>query len=236
MLQRTSIQSAAVARSYLFRTRTATNNCTKWRQRPHHCFSSAASPSNGDDTNEDNASLSTSSVDFFDILNIPRRFSINDSEIKSNYRRLMNELHPDKHTTGKSMEERQQIEDQASQVTQAYQVLKYPHERAMHLLQLVEHPMEETSNGDLVGGAFLMEMMELRESIDSLVANESDSDSESGITKKLKDLVTHTKDEISKLCDELDIAFQAENYDTAIELTAKLQYWNRIEETINEKL
>ena len=234
MLRRPIIQTAAVARPFLFRTRIAASDNTKWRQ--SYCFSTLASPSSDDDMDEDIAS-STKPVDFFNVLNIPRRFTIDEDEIKSNYRRLMNELHPDKHSnniSGKSLDELQQIEDQASQVTQAYQILKYPHERAMHLLELVEHPMDETSNGNLVGGAFLMEMMELRESIDNLVVNDTDGNCSN--REKLQELILHIKDEITKLCEEFDNAFQEQNYQKAIELTAKLQYWNRIEETINEKL
>ena len=193
-------------------------------------FSSAAAQ--GDDNSDESFSSSTQ-VDFFEVLNIPRRFAIDEEEMKSNYRSLMGELHPDKHTI-KSIDEKQFIDDQASRVTHAYQILKFPHERAVHLLELVNHPMEETSKGNLVGNMFLMEMMEFRETIDSIVNDKNDDDSVKH--KKLQEMLHKAEQEIDSLCNELDAAFHDESYDNAIELTAKLQYWNRIEETINEKL
>ena len=56
----------------------------------------------------------------------------------------MSNLHPDRHTL-KSIDEQDHYRHQASQVTRAYSILRTPHERALHLIQLTGKTIEESS-------------------------------------------------------------------------------------------
>ena len=105
--------------------------------------------------------------DSFRILGLPRTFQLSEEDLKQSYRQLMKSYHPDLHTS-KPLPERERIEEMASQVTSAFQILKQPHTRATHLLDLVGTPMEETSSSDLVGMEFLM-----RESVEKLSPSSS---------------------------------------------------------------
>jgi len=70
-----------------------------------------------------------------------------------------------------------------------------------------------------------MEIMEIREEVEH-----ASSDNE------LRPLLQSCKKQQSELFDELAKMFQEERVDDAKHLTAKLQYWDRIEETILEKI
>lgn len=55
----------------------------------------------------------------------------------------MTELHPDRHTL-KPTDEQERLNNEASKVSRAYDVLRNPHTRATHLLELLGRPMDET--------------------------------------------------------------------------------------------
>lgn len=161
----------------------------------------------------------------FAILGLEPSMNIDASQLKAAYLRLMNTAHPDRHTS-KSPEDRQALEQQASAVTAAYQRLKTAHTRAAHLLELHGHAMEETRSGtNVVGGDFLMEIMELRESIQNMADDET-----------LRAAMQENQKRLQVTCEDLAAAINAQDFEQARELTARLQYWNRVEETIREKM
>lgn len=56
----------------------------------------------------------------------------------------MSRLHPDLHRN-ESEEEQDDIHDQASNVTRAYRILNDPQHRALHLLEIMGKPLDETA-------------------------------------------------------------------------------------------
>lgn len=165
-----------------------------------------------------------SSDDYFQVLGIKKSYSLSLEELKSSYKKLMVEIHPDRHSL-KPIEERQSIADLASNVTRGYAVLKDNHARALHLLKLEGSPMEDTISGSIVGQEILMMVMELREDVDLATKNED-----------LKSIRDDNTKRIREVCHEIGIAFEHNDLDEAKRLTAVLQYWNKIEEEILEKL
>jgi molecular chaperone HscB len=164
-----------------------------------------------------------SSSNFFDVLGLPSSFSVNEEELRSVYRQLMKEYHPDKHSN-KSPEDQNALEARASAVTRAYDTLKSPHSRSVHLLEVLGRPLEEAVSGELVGNEFLMDVMELREDVDRTAPG------------SLEPLLQENLVRVDETIQELVAAFAEESLDHALELTARLQYWNRIHETIREKM
>ena len=77
----------------------------------------------------------------------------------------------------------------------------------------------------MVDGQFLMEIMETREIID----NTNDVD-------QLKVLSETNTNEMKDAYAELQTAFQENNIQRVKELIASLQYWKRIEDTIQDKI
>lgn len=136
----------------------------------------------------------------------------------------MNKFHPDRHTL-KSDLEKEAAAEEATRISRSYGVLQDDHERALHLLELGGMPMEENVSGDIVGQAFLFEIMELREEVDNANSN-----------VKLKELLSDNRKRISDTCEKLGDAFHDNNFTEAKRLTAILQYWKRIDELIIEKI
>lgn len=164
-------------------------------------------------------------INSFQVLNLPQTFNIDKNELKRSYRTLMNNYHPDKHSNLPPAELLEQ-EHRASVVTRAFDVLKDDHTRAIHLLEVLgKSVLDEAANGQLVGSEFLMYIMEIREEIQ--LTNED---------RTLKRMLLENKQRQDQTCDELSQAFESEQYQIALELTARLQYYHRIDETIRDKI
>lgn len=160
----------------------------------------------------------------FRVFDLPLRFSIDEIELRNHYRKLMAQHHPDRQRH--SSDEDSKVM-KASTITRSYEKLRHKHSRAMHLMELLGHAVDESSSGDLVGPGFLMEMMEAREDVDGI------SD---GADDQLQPLLEQNKRRMDNIALELDQAVEERDFETAIRLTARLQYLNRLEETIREKM
>ena len=133
----------------------------------------------------------------------------------------MRDLHPDKQQ-GKNLADQKELEQQAAAITNAYDTLKRPHVRATHLLELLGFPIEGTGT---LSGDFLAQIMRVREEIDA-----ARSDVE------MKPLFDANVRRIDQTCRDLEAAFQTKDMNKALQLTAELQYWNRIDETLRDKM
>jgi len=101
---------------------------------------------------------------YFDLLGIPTHFNVDLSVLDANYRKIQNEVHPDKFVTA-SASERLQSMQKATMTNEAYQTLKHPTSRARHLLELQGIATLEESNTAMPAD-FLMTQMEWRENIE----------------------------------------------------------------------
>mmetsp|Transcript_24347 Transcript_24347/g.59607 ORF Transcript_24347/g.59607 Transcript_24347/m.59607 type:complete len:217 (+) Transcript_24347:84-734(+) len=198
----------------------ARTNYNAWNRCSIAAFSATAAfpePNN-------NSATDTDLMDSFQTLGVSRRFGLQQSELKLKYHTLMNEYHPDKHQD-KSLEERLLIDEKAASITHAFQTLSHPSLRAKHLLTLLGNPIEETSKTDLVGMDFLLQVMELQESVEAAPA------------ENMEPLWKETQIHIGSLLDELTVAFDETRDETTAKYNvAKLQYWYRIESLIHEKM
>jgi molecular chaperone HscB len=161
---------------------------------------------------------SSQADDAFRIFDLPHRFSVDEDALKSSYRTLMAEHHPDKDPQNSDGKE-------AAIVTRAYDLLRHKHTRATHLLEVLGRPLEESSTSSIVGSGFLFEIMELREAVDCTDTDEA-----------LRPLWKENQVRIGENCKALSEAIDREDLDEALQLTARLQYWNRIDETIRDKM
>ena len=139
----------------------------------------------------------------------------------------MAQYHPDRHHSLRDPVELESFHNMSSSITRAYDVLADPHSRAEHLLELQGEAITENC-GSLVAndGMLLMEVMEIREEID-------DAEEDAEVLRKL---LVQNEERIGNTCTELADAFESDNMDEARRLTARLQYWKRIEEKIVDKM
>lgn len=163
-------------------------------------------------------------VDHFDILGVERTYAVPIDELKSRYKHLMKELHPDRYATAPKDVATQKAA-MATNVTRAYSVIGDPLSRALHLLDLHGSPIQESNDQSLVDHDLLLEVMEIREQIE----NASTDD-------EMKPMFQSTVARKDELIGQLATAFRENRISDAKLLTAKLQYWTRIEETIVNKM
>jgi Fe-S protein assembly co-chaperone HscB len=190
---------------------------------------SSTSHTNGDGYGDSNKKRR----DAFRIFSLPYKFQIDEDALRATYRSIMKDLHPDMQHQNRSDSVENQHEDVAVQgvteamdpsvVTDAYYMLRRPHIRATHLLEILGYPLKEEANE--VHEDFLMEIMELRHEIEA-----ADTDVE------LRPLFDANLQRIAETCQLLHTAFETHNVDTAWKLAGELQYWNRIDETLREKM
>lgn len=185
---------------------------------PCECLRSLSSASGSE------AARRSPPIDHFRTLDLPRGYLVDPSELRSVYRSLMSQYHPDRHSL-KSADEQERLTAASADVTTAYTVLSDPHGRAEHLLEIHGRPITE-GDGDLVDSELLVEVMEIREEIS---AAEMDAD-------VLRTLLSENSERTDATVEALGRAFQDEDFDGARRLTARLQYWRRIEEKVSEKL
>ena len=163
--------------------------------------------------------------DHFALLNAERRYDLCEQQLTRSYKLLMGEAHPDRH--GNSSEaERLAAADHAAAITDAYSILRAPHQRAVHLLDLLGAPLDEETNSDVLGPAFLMQVMEAREELEDAAADPT----------RLQALREANTAAVGALHGDLVAAFAGLDLERARALTAQLQYLQRIEEEIHERM
>ncbi|MDD9939271.1 MAG: Fe-S protein assembly co-chaperone HscB [Myxococcales bacterium] len=101
-------------------------------------------------------------MDPFATLGLPRRYELDRGELEARYRELQKALHPDRHA-GASASQRRMSLARAVEVNDAYRALKDDLRRAEALLSLYGGKAEP--EGGAADPEFLMEVMELRESL-----------------------------------------------------------------------
>ena len=106
-------------------------------------------------------------------------------------------------------------------------MLRAPHLRAAHLLELLGAPLNEETGGDVLGADFLMHVMEVREELE-----EADSHG-----PRLLELRAANQQAMAELHAQLRSAFDVTpDFEAARKLTARLQYLQRIEEEVHARL
>lgn len=106
-----------------------------------------------------NATMRTS---YFAVLDLEPRFAIDPEQLERAYRSVATRVHPDRYATAPASEQRHTLA-LAADANEAYRTLKKPASRAAHLLKL--RGIEVNAKGVAVTPAFLLEQMELRESL-----------------------------------------------------------------------
>ncbi len=100
----------------------------------------------------------------FDLFGVAQRFAQDRAVLDTRWRALQAEVHPDKFAADGAAAQRVAVQ-WAVRVNEAYQRLKDPLKRAAYLCELAGQPIN-AENNTAMPGAFLMQQMEWRESLD----------------------------------------------------------------------
>ena len=162
------------------------------------------------------------SKNHFELFGLPVTFVIDADALSDRYRDLQRVVHPDRYASATAQERRLSLQ-QATLVNEAYEILKDPLRRATYLLRL--HDGDVNTPPDAISDpAFLMEQMELRETLAQV-------DSQTDPLAALDTLMGQVNRMIQTLVGQLAVQFEEgtpEALRQARESVAKLQFLNKL--------
>lgn len=148
---------------------------------------------------------------YFELFDISPGFDIDLSRLKTKYRQLQQQYHPDQQTD----QSHNQALQQSSQINQAYQTLMHADSRAAYLLQLNKQDGGlENSIGDL---DFLQHALELREQLEEAASSE-----------QLDSLRLEVNQWLEALSREFRIDLEQQDWVDARDTTRKLRFIQRV--------
>jgi molecular chaperone HscB len=106
---------------------------------------------------------------YFELFGLPASFELDTALLSKRYLELQRTVHPDKYANATDRERRMSVQ-QAAIINEAFNTLKSPLGRARYLLALHGLEVNDESN-TVMDTAFLMQQMELRESLEEIGGN-----------------------------------------------------------------
>lgn len=153
----------------------------------------------------------------FDVLGLPARYALDPAVLEARVRDLQRALHPDKHTKGTPAERRVAL-SRAVSVNEAHRALRDDLSRAAALLRVRGRDAKES--GGVAEPAFLMEVMELRETLGEARAARD--------LERVRKLATEVGASMSASSATLADALDAKNdLDRAEAELSKMRYYRR---------
>ena len=144
-------------------------------------------------------------VDYFEALEMPRRFALEAETLQEAFHQANRRLHPDRFA-GHSDEEKQCSLSWSSLANTAYRALKDPDARARYLLNLLGHTTNEAEKKK-VPAELAEEYFEMQEAL-----AEGDAEPLQALAERLKAIEERTGEVLNALRGECDVAL-AENAD-----------------------
>ncbi|NOI56273.1 co-chaperone HscB [Vibrio coralliilyticus] len=169
-------------------------------------------------------------MNYFELFGLPSQFQLDGSLLSSQFRELQKRFHPDNFASA-SERDRLMAVQKASEINDAYQVLKSPLSRAEYMLAEngVDIRGEQQTMSDPM---FLMEQMELREELEDIPSSSEPEDALFDFDNKVSKIYKqHLKSVEQELNDGLWL--QAAERVRKLKFIAKLK--NEIE-LVEEKL
>ena len=169
---------------------------------------------------------STLTQNHFELFSLPQRYALERAELDARYRNLQRSVHPDRFASSSDRERRISMQ-QATQINEAYEVLKDPLKRGRYLLELRGHAIEprDSSHQD---SAFLMQQMELRETL-------ADIRQQDDPLRALDELAQTVRSQFRALESNLAQALDgnADN-ERALTLVLRMQFFQRLQQEMQE--
>ncbi|WFB47653.1 co-chaperone HscB [Vibrio coralliilyticus] len=138
-------------------------------------------------------------MNYFELFGLPSQFQLDGSLLSSQFRELQKRFHPDNFASA-SERDRLMAVQKASEINDAYQVLKNPLSRAEYLLAEngVDIRGEQQTMSDPM---FLMEQMELREELEDIPSSSEPEDAlfdfDSKVSKMYKQHLKSVEQELN---------------------------------------
>jgi len=156
----------------------------------------------------------------FSLFELPLAFDLDLAELSRRYLTLQKTVHPDNFASGTESERLQAVQ-RAGQVNDAFAILKSPLLRAQYLLTL--NGIEPEKNATISEPSFLMQQMEMRESLESASAKED-------ALTAVEDAIDEIDDVYRSFLNKIKNGFAeaSPDYREINDNVLKLQFFNRL--------
>lgn len=157
---------------------------------------------------------------------MPVSFELDLQDLSQRYRELLRAVHPDKFANASDHERRLSVE-KAALINDAYQTLKSPQRRARYMLELQSVSFDDEKDMAL-DPAFLMEQIELRESLAELPQQDDPLTSLNKIMADIKERISGVLNDIAGqlVSEELD----DKQKNSVKQLIHKMQFLNKLQQ------
>lgn len=139
-------------------------------------------------------------LNYFEFYDLPIQFSPDDNAVKTKFYALSKKFHPDFYAN-ESDEKQQEVLDLSTLNNKAYQTLSNPNRRLKYVLEL--KGIISTDEGYVLPQSFLMEMMDVNESIMDLEL-EPDAEKLAHVIEEVNAVENQLKNELTMLTKQLD--------------------------------
>jgi molecular chaperone HscB len=160
----------------------------------------------------------------FELFGLAPAYALETDALERSYREIQSRVHPDRFAHAGDAERRASLQ-WTTRVNEAYRTLKDPVQRARHLLELHGVDVAFETNTAMPSD-FLMQQMELRESLEEAAAKK-DSSRLDLLRKNLGKSRLSLQQEIAEAIDA------KKDYAAAAGLVRKLQFLDRLDEEID---
>lgn len=165
------------------------------------------------------------SQNYFELFGLKPTFAIDRASLQGEQRRLQASYHPDRHVNASDRDKRLSMQV-ASWINQAFETLQDPVKRSRYLLEISDADLPDDSATTSDTG-FLMEQLELRETVESCREHEDGLRRSEQIESKLEQRA-------SELAADFVSAYDASDFDNAIRAYQKMQFIQRIQQQLGE--
>ena len=163
---------------------------------------------------------------YFQLFQLPEKFSVDIAKLDENYRLLAAQCHPDKFASKSAFEQKQAMM-MAATVSEAYRILSNPLDRAAYLLQQCGIEADAPEHTQF-SPEFLIQQMQWREEIEEArQTNNADM-----LTQLAKDI----KHEQQQLMQTLNTAFELNHLEQAADLVRQARFLTKLIAEINLSL
>jgi molecular chaperone HscB len=162
------------------------------------------------------------SKNYFELFGMPVGFLLDGGELSARYRELQKVVHPDRFAAAGQQSQRLSLQG-ATLVNEAYATLKDPLKRAQYLLGLKGVDVSAGKH-TLNDPAFLMQQMELRE---SLAAVRASTDPQARVHELLREIGGMIRTQVAQLAVQFEDA-SAEQLAAAAQTVQKMQFLNKL--------
>lgn len=162
----------------------------------------------------------------FELFELPVSFELDLQDLSQRYRELQRAAHPDKFANASDHERRLSVE-KAAAINEAYQTLKSPQQRARYMLELQSVSFDDEKDTAL-DSAFLMEQIELRESLSELNQSDDPLASLNQIMADIKKRISTVLEEISRKL--ASVPLDDKQKKNVKQLIHKMQFLNKLQQ------